>query len=136
MCASSLYLVDLAGSERQKKTGATGARLKEGQAINKSLLALGNVISELSKGGAAVGHVPYRDSKLTRLLSMSLGGNAKTVMLSAVSPAPRNRDETRSTLRYATRAKRIVNRAVRNGSPTRTRCSRRTRARSTSSTRA
>ena len=91
-----------------------GARLKEGQAINQSLLALGNVISELSKGGDAVGHVPYRESKLTRLLSMSLGGNAKTVMLGAVSPAPRNRDETRSTLRYATRAKRIVNRAVRN----------------------
>jgi centromeric protein E len=82
VCVSSLYLVDLAGSERQKKTGASGDRLKEGKAINKSLLTLGTVISELSKGGKQ--HIPYRDSKLTRLLSASLGGNARTAMLSAL----------------------------------------------------
>ncbi|EGB03792.1 hypothetical protein AURANDRAFT_2330, partial [Aureococcus anophagefferens] len=110
-----LNLVDLAGSERQQKTGATGSRLKEGNMINKSLLALGTVISTLaansaaSAKGKAIKHIPYRDSKLTRLLQGSLGGNARTCMLAAISPASRNREETQSTLRYASRAKRIVN---------------------------
>jgi len=82
-----LNLVDLAGSERQQKTGATGSRLKEGNMINKSLLALGTVISTLaansaaSAKGKAIKHIPYRDSKLTRLLQGSLGGNARTCML-------------------------------------------------------
>jgi len=105
--------VDLAGSERQKKTGATGTRLKEGTAINQSLLTLGTVISKLSEGRRG-DHIPYRDSKLTRLLQMSLGGNAKTGMVAAISPAERNRDETTSTLRYASRAKQIVNHAKKN----------------------
>ena len=136
---SNLFLVDLAGSERSKRSGATGARLAEGNAINKSLLALGNVISKLSDGvkgkppnGQDIfdqrthtsvwssltcvcsmlsfipgSHIPYRDSILTRLLSNSLGGNAKTAMLSTISPADINRDETHGTLRYASRAKKI-----------------------------
>ena len=100
-----LNLVDLAGSERQAKTGSTGARLKEATKINLSLSALGNVISALVDGKSA--HIPYRDSKLTRLLQDSLGGNTKTVMLANIGPADYNVDETLSTLRYASRAKRI-----------------------------
>jgi hypothetical protein len=96
--AGKLNLVDLAGSERQKKTGATGDRLKEGSKINLSLSALGNVISALSDGGGK--HIPYRDSKLTRLLQDSLGGNTKTLMVAAMSPADYNYDETLSTLRH------------------------------------
>jgi kinesin family protein 3/17 len=113
--AGKLNLVDLAGSERQGKTGATGDRLKEGCKINLSLSALGNVISALvdSKGK----HIPYRDSKLTRLLQDSLGGNTKTVMVAAVSPADYNYDETLSTLRYANRAKNIKNKPVVNEDP-------------------
>jgi kinesin family member 17 len=88
----------LAGSERQSKTGATGDRLKEATKINLSLSALGNVISALVDGKST--HVPYRDSKLTRLLQDSLGGNTKTIMIAAVSPADYNYDETLSTLRY------------------------------------
>jgi kinesin family member 17 len=95
--AGKLNLVDLAGSERQKKTGASGDRLKEGSKINLSLSALGNVISALSDGGGK--HIPYRDSKLTRLLQDSLGGNTKTLMVAAMSPADYNYDETLSTLR-------------------------------------
>jgi hypothetical protein len=95
--AGKLNLVDLAGSERQKKTGASGDRLKEGSKINLSLSALGNVISALSDGGGK--HIPYRDSKLTRLLQDSLGGNTKTLMVAALSPADYNYDETLSTLR-------------------------------------
>ena len=102
--AGKLNLVDLAGSERQKKTGAEGALLKEGAKINLSLSALGNVISALSEGKPGK-HVPYRDSKLTRLLQDSLGGNTKTLMVAAISPADYNYDETTSTLRYANRAK-------------------------------
>ena len=105
---AAIYLVDLAGSERRRKTGATGQRAREGNAINQSLLSLGTVISKLSEGVRGA-HIPYRDSKLTRLLQMSLGGNAKTAMIAAISPAERNRDETVSTLRYASRAKQIVN---------------------------
>jgi centromeric protein E len=107
---SSLNFVDLAGSEKSKKTGATGSTLKEANAINKSLLTLGVVINRLSEGAAAGGaHVPYRDSKLTHLLSASLGGNATTAMLACVSATDFNREETQSTLRYAARAKKIVN---------------------------
>ena len=87
--AGKLNLVDLAGSERQKKTGATGAQLKEGAKINLSLSALGNVISALSEGAKGK-HIPYRDSKLTRLLQDSLGGNTKTLMVAAISPADYN----------------------------------------------
>lgn len=110
-----LNLVDLAGSERQSKTNATGDRLKEAQKINLSLSALGNVISALVDGRST--HVPYRDSKLTRLLQDSLGGNTKTVMIAAVSPADYNYDETLSTLRYASRAKNIKNKPKVNEDP-------------------
>ncbi|XP_056158064.1 kinesin-like protein KIF3B [Lampris incognitus] len=102
-----LNLVDLAGSERQTKTGVRGERLKEAAKINLSLSALGNVISALADGRS--GHVPYRDSKLTRLLQDSLGGNAKTVMVATLGPAPQHFDETLTTLRYANRAKNIQN---------------------------
>ncbi|XP_072300126.1 kinesin-like protein KIF3C [Eucyclogobius newberryi] len=102
-----LNLVDLAGSERQAKTGVQGERLKEAAKINLSLSALGNVISALADGRS--GHVPYRDSKLTRLLQDSLGGNAKTVMVATLGPAPQHYDETLTTLRYANRAKNIHN---------------------------
>ncbi|CAM9727312.1 unnamed protein product, partial [Chrysoparadoxa australica] len=109
---AKLNLVDLAGSERAKKTGASGATLKEGASINQSLMALGNVITTLSQGGR--GHIPYRDSTLTRLLQESLGGNAQTLMLAAISPADYNFDETLGTLRYAHRAKSITNSVTRN----------------------
>ncbi|KAK3522416.1 hypothetical protein QTP86_010322 [Hemibagrus guttatus] len=102
-----LNLVDLAGSERQSKTGARGERLKEATKINLSLSALGNVVSALADGRGA--HVPYRDSKLTRLLRDSLGGNAKTVMVATLGPASLNYEETLTTLRYANRAKNIKN---------------------------
>lgn len=102
ICRGKLNLVDLAGSERPSKTGATGARMKEGIKINLSLTALGNVISALVEGGKNK-HIPYRDSKLTRLLQDSLGGNTKTVMVAAIGPADYNYEETLSTLRYANR---------------------------------
>eukprot|EP00163_Fabomonas_tropica_P017402 TRINITY_DN3091_c0_g4_i3.p1 TRINITY_DN3091_c0_g4~~TRINITY_DN3091_c0_g4_i3.p1 ORF type:complete len:1121 (-),score=354.56 TRINITY_DN3091_c0_g4_i3:115-3477(-) len=116
---SKINLVDLAGSERQASTGATGDRLKEGCAINKSLSALGNVISALAESAMSTKKkfIPYRDSVLTRLLQQSLGGNAKTVMIAALSPADINHDETLSTLRYADRAKKIKNNAIINESP-------------------
>jgi kinesin family protein 3/17 len=110
-----LNLVDLAGSERQDKTGATGDRLKEATRINLSLSALGNVISALVDGKSS--HIPYRDSKLTRLLQNSLGGNAKTVMCANCGPADYNYDETLSTLRYANRAKNIKNKPKINEDP-------------------
>ena len=110
-----LNLVDLAGSERQSKTGAAGERLKEATKINLSLSALGNVISALVDGKAQ--HIPYRDSKLTRILQDSLGGNTKTVMLANAGPAACNADESLSTLRYANRAKNIKNRPVINENP-------------------
>ncbi|GBG29741.1 Kinesin-like protein FLA10 [Hondaea fermentalgiana] len=113
--AGKLNLVDLAGSERQSKTGASGDRLREGCKINLSLSALGNVISALVDGKGR--HIPYRDSKLTRLLQDSLGGNTKTVMISAISPADYNYEETLSTLRYANRAKNIKNKPVINEDP-------------------
>lgn len=102
-----LNLVDLAGSERQSKTGSSGERLKEASKINLSLSALGNVISALVDGKTT--HVPYRDSKLTRLLQDSLGGNSKTIMVANIGPASYNYDETLTTLRYANRAKNIKN---------------------------
>ena len=113
--AGKLNLVDLAGSERISKTGAAGDRLKEAQKINLSLSALGNVISALVDGKTQ--HIPYRDSKLTRLLQDSLGGNTKTVMIANCSPADYNFDETLSTLRYASRAKFIKNKPVINEDP-------------------
>uniref|UniRef100_A0A1I8EPB8 Kinesin motor domain-containing protein n=1 Tax=Wuchereria bancrofti TaxID=6293 RepID=A0A1I8EPB8_WUCBA len=102
-----LNLIDLAGSERQSKTGSHGKRLKEATKINLSLSALGNVISALVGGRST--HVPYRDSKLTRLLQDSLGGNSRTVMVANIGPASYNYEETLSTLRYASRAKKINN---------------------------
>ena len=112
--ASKISLVDLAGSERQTKTGASGAKLKEGANINKSLTTLGMVIAALAEPAKAgkKAHIPYRDSALTFLLQQGLGGNSKTVMVAAISPAADNYDESMSTLRYADRAKQIVNKAV------------------------
>ncbi|EGZ16226.1 hypothetical protein PHYSODRAFT_316274 [Phytophthora sojae] len=121
MCMNAkINLVDLAGSERASKTGATGDRLKEGAAINKSLSALGNVINVLAsadksrKAGGKAAHIPYRDSKLTRLLQESLGGNSLTVMIAAISPADYNYEESLSTLLYANRAKSIKNATKKN----------------------
>ncbi|KAM8894836.1 kinesin-like protein KIF13B isoform 3-T3 [Spinachia spinachia] len=117
---SRLSLVDLAGSERAAKTGAAGERLKEGSNINKSLTTLGLVISALAEQGTAKNKnkfVPYRDSVLTWLLKDCLGGNSRTAMVATVSPAADNYEETLSTLRYADRAKSIVNHAVVNEDP-------------------
>ncbi|CAH2100547.1 unnamed protein product [Euphydryas editha] len=110
-----LHLVDLAGSERQSKTQATGTRLKEATKINQSLSVLGNVISALVDGKST--HIPYRNSKLTRLLQDSLGGNSKTVMIATIGPADSNYVETISTLRYANRAKNIENKTHVNSEP-------------------
>ncbi|XP_071660705.1 kinesin-like protein KIF13A isoform X3 [Patagioenas fasciata] len=117
---SKVSLVDLAGSERVSKTGAAGERLKEGSNINKSLSTLGLVISSLADQAAGKGKnkfVPYRDSVLTWLLKDNLGGNSQTAMIATISPAADNYEETLSTLRYADRAKRIVNHAVVNEDP-------------------
>ncbi|KAG2764733.1 hypothetical protein JG687_00013908 [Phytophthora cactorum] len=114
---AKINLVDLAGSERASKTGATGDRLKEGAAINKSLSALGNVINMLAssdKTRKGKAHIPYRDSKLTRLLQESLGGNSLTVMIAAISPADYNYEESLGTLVYANRAKSIKNATKKN----------------------
>lgn len=107
---SKLHFVDLAGSERLKRTGAQGVRARESISINSGLLALGNVISALGDVGKKATHVPYRDSKLTRLLQDSLGGNSRTVMLACVSPSEDDLSETVNTLKYAHRAKNIRNR--------------------------
>lgn len=114
---AKISLVDLAGSERATSTGATGARLKEGAEINRSLSTLGRVIAALAdlstgKKKKGVSQVPYRDSVLTWLLKDSLGGNSMTAMIAAISPADINYEETLSTLRYADSAKRIKNHAV------------------------
>lgn len=120
---SKIHLVDLAGSERADATGATGERLKEGAHINKSLVTLGSVISGLAELSVELnGHrksffVPYRDSVLTWLLKDSLGGNSKTIMIAAISPADCNYGETLSTLRYANRAKNIINKPTVNEDP-------------------
>jgi hypothetical protein len=110
---SKFHFVDLAGSERMKKTGASGNRAKEGININGGLLALGNVISALGKV-PKMPHIPYRDSKLTRLLQDSIGGNSFTIFIACVSPAPADMSETQNTLLYANRAKKIKNKAIKN----------------------
>ncbi|XP_028671939.1 kinesin family member 4 [Erpetoichthys calabaricus] len=117
ICRSKLHLVDLAGSERQKKTKAEGDRLKEGININRGLLSLGNVISALGDESKKGSFVPYRDSKLTRLLQDSLGGNSHTLMIACVSPADSNMEETINTMRYADRARKIKNKPVVNVDP-------------------
>ncbi|KAL7683726.1 putative kinesin-like protein [Plasmopara halstedii] len=115
---SKFHLVDLAGSERAKRTGAVANRFKESVSINQGLLALGNVISALGDDKRRVGtaggsiHVPYRDSKLTRLLQDSLGGNSRTLMIACVSPASVSFEETLNTLKYANRAKNIKNKPI------------------------
>lgn len=109
-----LNLIDLAGSERQSKTGATAERLKEASKINRALSSLGNVISALAEKSP---HIPYRDSKLTRLLQDSLGGNSKTIMIANIGPSEFNYNETLTTLRYAHRAKAIENKPVMNEDP-------------------
>ena len=106
-----LNLVDLAGSERTRVTGATGKQLEESKKINKSLSALGNVINALTDPKGRT-HIPYRDSKLTRLLENSLGGNCKTTMIATISPAQCSFNESLSTLNFAKRAKNIKNRPI------------------------
>lgn len=105
--SAKLTLIDLAGSEKVGKTGAEGKLLDEAKQINKSLSSLGNVINALTE--AKIGHVPYRDSKLTRILQESLGGNAKTSLIINLSPSILNDTETLSTLRFGYRAKNIKN---------------------------
>lgn len=112
---SKFNFVDLAGAERQKRTGAKGQRQKEGININKGLLVLGNVISALAAGGGKF--VPFRDSKLTRLLRGSLGGNHRTLMIACASPSHKNAEESLNCLRYANRAKNIQNKATKNIDP-------------------
>lgn len=124
---SKLHMVDLAGSERAKKTGAVGLRLKESVGINQGLMSLGKVIRALTapsgrggqgghllSAGPAAAHVPYRESKLTRFLQDSLGGNSQTVMLACVTPADSSLHETVSTLQYASRARMVQNKVVAN----------------------
>ncbi|XP_027137098.1 kinesin-like protein KIF18A isoform X2 [Larimichthys crocea] len=107
VCIAKMSLIDLAGSERASTTNAKGARLREGANINRSLLALGNVINALADPKSKKTHIPYRDSKLTRLLKDSLGGNCRTVMIANVSPSSKSYDDTHNTLKYANRAKEI-----------------------------
>ncbi|XP_053305046.1 kinesin-like protein KIF18A [Spea bombifrons] len=104
---AKMSLIDLAGSERASATNAKGDRLREGTNINRSLLALGNVINALADPKAKKQHIPYRNSKLTRLLKDSLGGNCRTIMIAAVSPSSASYDDTYNTLKYANRAKDI-----------------------------
>lgn len=116
---SKVNLVDLAGSEKLSKTGASGDRMKEGCLINKSLTVLGIVISQLAEKSSGKGKgivVPFRDSVLTRILQNALGGNSKTLMICALSPAENNYEETLSTLRYADQAKKIKCNAIVNES--------------------
>ena len=110
---ANFNIVDLAGSERARKTGAKGSRLKEGSSINKSLLTLSRVIQELSKGKGR-NFIPFRNSKLTRLLAPSLGGNARTCVVCCVSPLASNFEESDSTLRFASTCKKVVNRITKN----------------------
>ncbi|NWW81977.1 KIF27 protein, partial [Climacteris rufus] len=115
--ASKFHFVDLAGSERVAKTGNTGERFKESIQINSGLLALGNVISALGDPKRKSVHIPYRDAKITRILKDSLGGNAKTVMITCVSPSSVDFDESLNSLKYANRAKNIRNKPVVNYNP-------------------
>ncbi|XP_064607442.1 chromosome-associated kinesin KIF4A-like [Liolophura sinensis] len=117
LCHVKFHLVDLAGSERAKRTKAEGERFKEGISINKGLLALGNVISALGDDTEKRNHIPYRDSKLTRILQDALGGNSHTVMVACISPADSNMEETLNTLRYADRARKIKNKPIVNRDP-------------------
>jgi len=110
--SAKFHFVDLAGSERLKRTGATGERAKEGISINTGLLCLGNVISVLGDESRKASHVPYRDSKLTRLLQDSLGGNSQTVMIACISPSEQDFMESLNTLRYANRARNIKNKVI------------------------
>ncbi|CAE7906938.1 KLP1 [Symbiodinium sp. KB8] len=110
MRTGKFYMVDLAGSETVNKTGATGQTLEEAKKINQSLSALGNVINALTD--SRMTHVPYRDSKLTRVLQEALGGNSQTALIINCSPSSYNEAETLSTLRFGKRAKRVKNRAV------------------------
>uniref|UniRef100_A0A8C1WUM2 Kinesin family member 7 n=1 Tax=Cyprinus carpio TaxID=7962 RepID=A0A8C1WUM2_CYPCA len=110
--SSKFHFVDLAGSERILKTGNTGERLKESIQINSGLLALGNVIGALGDPKRKGTHIPYRDSKITRILKDSLGGNAKTLMIACISPSSSDFDESLNTLNYAKRARNIQNRAT------------------------
>ena len=112
--SSKFHYVDLAGSERLKRTGATGDRAKEGISINQGLLALGNVISALGDASQKRKHVPYRDSKITRLLQDSLGGNSRTIMIACISPSDSDFMETLNTLKYANRARNIQNKITQN----------------------
>ncbi|KAF7212090.1 kinesin-like protein KIF18A isoform X2 [Nothobranchius furzeri] len=107
VCIAKMSLIDLAGSERASATNAKGARLREGANINRSLLALGNVINALADPKSKKAHIPYRDSKLTRILKDSLGGNCRTVMIANVGPSSKSYDDTQNTLKYANRAKEI-----------------------------
>ncbi|NWW46709.1 KIF27 protein, partial [Pedionomus torquatus] len=117
MIASKFHFVDLAGSERVTKTGNTGERFKESIQINSGLLALGNVISALGDPKRKSVHIPYRDAKITRILKDSLGGNAKTVMITCISPSSLDFDESLNSLKYANRAKNIRNKPVVNYNP-------------------
>nr|CDI52434.1 related to kinesin [Melanopsichium pennsylvanicum 4] len=112
--SASLNIIDLAGSERASATRNNGARMKEGANINKSLLALGNCINALCQSGGIRKHVPYRNSKLTRLLKFSLGGNCKTVMVVCISPSSAHYEETHNALKYANQAKNIRTKVSRN----------------------
>ena len=107
-----LNLVDLAGSERVRVTGATGKRLEECKKINQSLSCLGNVIAALTDSKGQKSHIPYRDSKITRLLEDSLGGNCKTTMMAMISPAIDAFQETLSSVKFANRAKNIKNQPI------------------------
>jgi kinesin family member 18/19 len=109
---ATLSIIDLAGSERAAATTNMGQRMVEGANINKSLLALGNCINSLCESGGAMRHVPYRNSKLTRLLKFSLGGNCKTVMIVCVAPTSQHFDDTHNTLIYAERATKIKTKVV------------------------
>eukprot|EP00057_Strongylocentrotus_purpuratus_P017111 XP_011671585.1 PREDICTED: kinesin-like protein KIF27 [Strongylocentrotus purpuratus] len=110
--SAKFHFVDLAGSERAHRTGNAGERFKESVYINSGLLSLGNVISALSDPKRKATHIPYRDSKITRLLKDSLGGNAKTCMITCISPSAVNFDETLNSLKYANRARNIKNKPI------------------------
>ncbi|XP_078008796.1 kinesin-like protein KIF27 isoform X2 [Phascolarctos cinereus] len=114
---SKFHFVDLAGSERATKTGNTGERFKESIQINSGLLALGNVISALGDPRKKGTHIPYRDAKITRILKDSLGGNAKTVMITCINPSSSDFDESLNSLKYANRARNIRNKPIVNYNP-------------------
>lgn len=113
---SKLSLIDLAGSERAASSGNIGIRMKEGAMINKSLLSLSNCISMLYENQKSQqhNHIPYRDSKLTRLLKDSLGGNSRTIMIANISPCGSHFEDTLNTLKYASRTKDLKTKIIRN----------------------